>query len=88
MADDVLALVDVLLAVETTIAGGAGASVAVDLVLALSLVAAGHAFTIVDINLAVLAPEAGPAETLVARDIVDTHTSVLTRAGLTLVYNK
>ena len=88
VADHVLALVNVLLAVETTIAGGAGARVAVDLVLALSLVTAGHAFTIVDINLAVTAPEAGPAETLVARDIVDTDSSVLTGAGLTLVYNK
>ena len=87
VADHVLALIDVLLAVETMIAGGAGTSVAVDLVLTLSLVTAGHALTIVNINLAVSALEAGPAQALVARHIVDT-VALMTRAGLTLVYNK
>ena len=87
VADHVLALIDVLLAVETVIAGCAGTSVSVDLVLTLPLVTAGDALTIVDVNLAVFPLEAGPAEALVSRHVVDT-VALMTGAGLTLVYNK
>ena len=51
VTDDVLALIDVLLAVETTVAGGTGAGVAIDLVLTLSLVAAGHPLTVINVHL-------------------------------------
>ena len=85
MADHVLALINVLLTVEAAVAGLTGAGVAVDLVLALALVAAGDALAVINVHLAVSALEAGPAQTLVAGHIVDTDSSVLTGAGLTLV---
>ena len=51
VTDDVLALIDVLLAVETTVAGGTGAGVAIDLVQALSLVTTAHSLTVINVDL-------------------------------------
>ena len=86
VTDHVLTLIDVLLAVEATVAGGTGTRVAVDLVLTLALVAAGDPLTVINVHLAVFTLEASPAETLIAGHIVDTDSSVLTGAGFTLIY--
>ena len=85
MTDHVQTLVDVVLAVEAGVARNTGADVPVDLILAVSVVAAGHVFAVVYVVLAVLPLEAVSAGALVAGDVVGTDSPVLTRTRLTLV---
>lgn len=51
VTDHVLTLIDILLAVVTTVAGVTGAGVAIDLVQALSLVTAAHSLTVINVDL-------------------------------------